>query len=85
MDFIDTRLLNDTDLHGVDYTWTNRRFGKEIIQVRLDRAFISSEWFLKYKCSLSAHVQVGLDHYPIFVLADPFTIKKNYPFRFEKM
>ena len=49
MDFIDNYLLHDMDLDGIDYTWTNRANRKDIIQVRLDRALICSNWFLKYK------------------------------------
>ena len=85
MDFIDYHLLHDMDLHGFGYTWTNRRTSKDLIQVRLDSAFISSDWFLKYKCSLSTQVCIGLDHYPIFLRVDLLTFQKNYPFRFEKM
>ena len=43
MEFIDSHLLHDMDLHGVDYTWTNKRSGKALIQVRLDRALISND------------------------------------------
>lgn len=77
--------LNDMDLHGINYNWTNRRTGKDLIQVRLDRALISSDWFLKYKCSLTAQVCIGSDHYPIFLMVDLLTFQMNYPFRFEKM
>lgn len=42
MDFMDKHLLHDMDLEGIDYTWTNRRLGKDLIQVRLDRALITS-------------------------------------------
>ena len=36
MDFIDYHLLHDLDLHGIEYTWINRRTRKDLIQVRLD-------------------------------------------------
>lgn len=85
MEFIDSHLLYDMDLHGVNYTWTNIRIGKDIIKVSLDRALISNDWFLKYKFSLSIHVRVVSDYYPIFLLSNAISIKKNYPFRFEKM
>ena len=45
MDFIDNHLLHDMDLHWIDYTWTNRRVGKDFIQVKLDIALISSDFF----------------------------------------
>ena len=31
MDFIDNHLLHDLDLHGIEYTWTNRRVGKDLM------------------------------------------------------
>ena len=80
MEFIDNHLLHDMDLQGIDYTWMNRRSGKDLIQVRLDRALISNDWFQSYKCSLLAHVRAGSDHYPIFLLVDPVTIKKTLSF-----
>ncbi len=85
MHFIDSHMLHGIELHGIEYTWTNKRIGKDLIQVRLDRALISNEWILHYKCSLSAQVRVGSDHYPIFFSADQCFFKKNFPFRFEKM
>ena len=84
MDFIDNHLLHDLDLHGVEYTWTNRRTRKDLIQVRLDRALISNDWFLRYKCSLTAQAQLSSDHYPIFLVANLLNYKRNFPFRFEK-
>lgn len=56
MDFIGNHLLHDLDLHGVEYTWTNRRTRKDLIQVTLDQVLITSDWFLNYKCSLIAQV-----------------------------
>ena len=43
MKFIDLHLLHDLDLHGIEYTWMNRRVGKDLIQVRLDYALINNE------------------------------------------
>lgn len=57
MEFIDNHMLHDMDLKGLVYTWTNKRRGKDIIQVRLDRALIRNEWFQSYNCSLTARVK----------------------------
>ena len=73
MDFIDYHLLNGMNLHGIDYSWTNRRNGKNLIQVRLDRVIIISDLFLKYKFSLIAQACIVLDHYPIFLVVDLLT------------
>ena len=34
----------DMDLHGIEFTWSNKRTGDECIQARLDRALISLDW-----------------------------------------
>lgn len=82
-DFININALIDLDLQGASYTWTNRRIGHDLIQVRLDRALISGQWFIDYFCALRALSRVGSDHFPICLIADPTKVKKNSPFRFK--
>lgn len=85
MDFIDGHALHDIYLQGINYTWTNRRSGKDLIQVRLDRDLASNEWFHSYYCSLTDFVRAGLDHYLITLMVEPVCMKRNFPFHFEKM
>ena len=85
MDFIDQHILHDINLQGIEYTWSNKRAGNDLIQVRLDRALISNDQLLKYNYNLSAQVRVQSDHYPIFLVADKINYHKNFLFRFKKM
>ena len=41
MDFINKEGLMDLNLHGIEFTWSNKRTSDECIQARLDRALIS--------------------------------------------
>lgn len=83
-DFINSNALIDLDLQGASYTWTSRRLGPNFIQVRLDRALVSGQWFIDYFCALRALSRVGSDHFPICLVVDPTKVKNNFPFRFEK-
>lgn len=85
MNFITRQALIDIDLQGISYTWTNRRECKDLIQVRLDRALITNDWYQNYYCSLTAFVRAGSNHYPLSFIANPISRKRNFPFRFEKM
>lgn len=85
MDFINTQALNDVEIQRCNYTWTNRRTSNDLIQVHLDRTLIFDEWYRHYFCSLSTHIQVRLDHFPITFIVDPINRRRNFPFRFEKM
>ncbi|KAH9289722.1 hypothetical protein KI387_033839, partial [Taxus chinensis] len=65
VDFVADLNLLDVDLHGNKYTWNNRRLGKDLIQVRLDRALISASWILSQDFHLSSLPRIGSDHNPI--------------------
>ena len=54
MEFITNEGLMDMDLHGIEFTWTNKRTGNECIQARLDRALISLDWTNDFVCKLEA-------------------------------
>ncbi|KAH9289282.1 hypothetical protein KI387_033399, partial [Taxus chinensis] len=82
--FSDLNLL-DVDLHGNKYTWTNRRFGKYLIQVRLDRAMISSSWILNQDFHLSSLPRIGSDHNPIALNLLNWNKPIKSSFKFEKM
>lgn len=85
MDFINANALIDVDLTEASYTWSNRRDGGDLIQVRLDRSLITRDWILKYRCSLSVINRIGSDHYPISFVAESIKSNRCFPFRFEKM
>lgn len=85
MDFINNNAIHDLELQGVKYTWTNRRSGENLIQVRLDRALLSLDWFNLHECSLSSHIRARVDHYPITFTAEVKNRRRHFPYRFEKM
>ncbi|XP_059071116.1 uncharacterized protein LOC131863509 [Cryptomeria japonica] len=73
------------DLKGDFFTWTNKRAGNNLIQVRLDRALVPNVWVCNYLCSLYALSRIGSDHYPISYFVESVFRKRKFPFRFEKM
>ncbi|XP_059076156.1 uncharacterized protein LOC131875586 [Cryptomeria japonica] len=83
--FYNNQSLDDIELHGAKFTWTNKRIREDLIQVRLDRALISNEWFNHYQCSLLAISRIGSDHFPVIFVADNTIAKRNFMFRFERM
>ncbi|XP_059075341.1 uncharacterized protein LOC131875276 [Cryptomeria japonica] len=54
LNFINNQGLHDIELQGDKFTWSNRRTGDDLIQVKLDKALIPNEWFNHYQFSLSA-------------------------------
>ena len=85
MEFINKEGLMDMDLYGIQFTLSNKRVGNECIQTRLDRALISSDWTKDFICKLEACQKIGSDHFPLIFTSAKINLKKNFPFRFEKM
>lgn len=72
MGFINDNSLIDFDLRGVSYTWSNKKIGDALIQVKLDQMLISPEWLLCYSCFLSALTRLGSDHFLVSLSVDLF-------------
>ena len=70
-EFINKEGLMDMDLHGIQFTWSNKRIGNDCIQARLDRALISPDWTKDFICKLETHQKIGSDHFPLI-----FTVAK---------
>ncbi|XP_057828258.1 uncharacterized protein LOC131039491 [Cryptomeria japonica] len=70
-DFINDQCLIDLDLTRASFTWSNRRVGAALIQVRLDWALISIDWLQHYSCSLNSMIRVDSDHYLISFMVEP--------------
>lgn len=83
--FIHNLAFLDMDLLGGSFTWSNRRVGKDCIQVHLDRALISLGWLQSHSCRLSLLPRVGFNHSPILLFVFPLAIRRTFPFCFEKM
>lgn len=77
--------LLDLDLLGDKFTWSNKRSGGDLIQVRLDRGIISLEWIRDASCRLNALSRIGFDHFSICLSISPLTGRRAFHFRFEKM
>lgn len=77
VDFIDSmgdlaNLINatslfDLDLQGVPYTWSNYRKGNHLIQVRLDRFLISTNWDIGHNSYLKTLPRTTSDHNPLLL------------------
>ncbi|XP_059070394.1 uncharacterized protein LOC131860059 [Cryptomeria japonica] len=84
-DMINSLSMLDLDLFGAKFTWSNRRNGEDLIQVKLDRGFVSLDWIQNASCKLNAFTQLGSDQFPICLSEILLSRRKAYPFRFEKM
>ncbi len=83
--FINNLALMDVELKGGSFTWSNKRKGHDCIQVRLDRALISSDWLQSFSCRLSLLPKIGSDYSSISLLVSPLVHRRYHPFKFEKM
>lgn len=84
-DFISYFDLMDINLSDSKFTWSNRRLGKNLIQVRLDRllVFTNSENFDSF--SLCSFPRSGSNDNTILLVMDDPCDHKHYPFRYEMM
>lgn len=82
VDFILTMGLMDIILNSSIFTWSNRRQGKNLIQVKLDRFLVSNNWE-NIDSSLCAIPRAGSNHNVILLSLDDSREKKYYPFRYQ--
>lgn len=69
---IDDAGLMDLVFVGYEFTWSNKRAGKDFIEARLDRALTNSEWFDLFPRAVVYHPPVmGSDHSPLPIRASP--------------
>lgn len=82
---IDDCLLKEIDLTGGRYTWEKSRGSQNWVRERLDRAFATNSWWLKFPlCNLSVHHVTRSDHDPINLdLLSVAISRKVFRFRFE--
>lgn len=84
--FIENVGLIDMGFKGVDYTWNNKRAGKENIQERLDRALINGEWRTRFPNAFISHLTgLNCDHRPLLLDTNLKNTPTAKPFRFETM
>lgn len=84
-DFLDSARIIDLDLNGNQFTWSNRRIAQNFIQCRLDRTFVSVDWYDHFQeTTLISLPRVASDHTPLLLEAQA-RLRKNAPFHFEYM
>lgn len=77
--------LIDIPLQGSKFTWSNRRNGNQMIQVKLDIFFISSNWNISQNFPLSSLPRSGYDHNTLVLKRNANHNNGPFPFRFEIM
>lgn len=82
---INSLALLDLDLLRDKLTWSNRRSGGDLIQVKLDRNIISPKWIQDASCRLNALSRISSNHFLISLSISPLNRRKDFPFWFEKM
>lgn len=60
--------LVDMGFSGRPYTWSNKRYGQQFIEERLDRCFCCTNWKKHFHDLLVVHLESWTsDHSPIFM------------------
>lgn len=58
--------LQDMGSHGYPFTWSNKRYGPQFIEERLDRIFCSKHWGIQLHASVATNLANWTsDHSPI--------------------
>ena len=76
--------LVDLRYNGEQFTWTNRRFGKnDFTQRKLDRALVNQTWIDHFSDSFAHFPAPGIsDHSPIVVNINNTKVRKGRAFKF---
>ncbi|XP_021764240.1 uncharacterized protein LOC110728878 [Chenopodium quinoa] len=86
-DFLDWRFssnVSEVPFSGPRFTWSNMREGSELILERLDRAYITEEWFNHSPNGKVIHEPIACsDHAAITYYATPKTTSSNRPYQIE--
>lgn len=86
-EFMDWRLasnLVEVPFSGPPFTWTNKRDVPDLIMERLDRAYMSTDWFLQFPVSRIVNQRILVsDHAVIVFETSPFDFIKNRPYQIE--
>jgi len=65
---LDACSMIDIGFSGSRFTWTNRRDIQALIQERIDKFFVNSQWCLMYSKARVAHLtRCHSDHYPVLL------------------
>lgn len=82
---LDNSLLSEVEPHGGRFTWGKGRGTKEWVQERLDRAFMTMDWWTIFTlCKLRVITTVVSDHDTLYLeLLNVVVPKKTFRFKFE--
>lgn len=76
--------LSEVPYSGPHFTWSNNREDHDLILERLDGAYMSTDWFLKFPDNkiINQHILVS-DHAAIVFETSSLEFKKNRPYQIE--
>lgn len=75
--------LIDIHSHGANFTWTNNRKNKEVIDERIDKVFSNKEWKDMFPETWNLPILLS-DHSPIILhLYEKLQAKKKRPYRLD--
>ncbi|KAK4558382.1 hypothetical protein RGQ29_007932 [Quercus rubra] len=82
---LDACSMIDIGLSGPGFTWTNRREVQSLIQERIDRFFVNSQWCLMYPEAQVVHLtRYHSDHIPVLMELQPrFHENRRKLFKFQ--
>ncbi|XP_038971839.1 uncharacterized protein LOC120104572 [Phoenix dactylifera] len=84
-DFVQLNGLVDLGFSGPRFTWCNNQPGGARVWERLDRAFASPDWILRFPtCRVSHLPRIASDHCPLLISTSSVS-GHHSPFRFEKI
>ena len=82
---LDACSMIDIGFSGPQFTWTNRREVQSLIQERIDRFFVNSQWCLMYPEARVVHLtRYHSDHTPVLMELQPrFHENRRKLFKFQ--
>ncbi|XP_038973168.1 uncharacterized protein LOC103699679 [Phoenix dactylifera] len=84
-DFVQLNGLVDLGFSGPRFTWCNNQPGGARVWERLDRAFASPDWILRFPTYRVSHLpRIASDHCPLLISTSSVS-GHHSPFRFEKI
>lgn len=83
--FVNITQLLDVHLEGTSFTWLNRKLDGKLIQRKLEKAMVISEWRNHFTIEKLIAVHTSSSNHKPLVLQLNKEQRREIPFRFEKM
>jgi len=85
-DCLDKCNMVDLGFSGPRFTWTNGREVQDLIQERIDRFFVNSDWYLNFPEARVTHLtRCHSDHCPVLLETMPHNrVQLDRPFKFQR-